>query len=426
MIESKKQETLISRFIQEPYRVFFPLGAILGLAGVGYWILYGLGIVSYYSGVLHGAVLTEAFMGCFVVGFLTTAFPRFTASFPCKPWEFYVLLALILSTAFFHFMGLERAGRGAYAGWILALAVFAGRRAAARKKSPGGFPVSPPAEMVWIGVGIVHAFAGWLLFEAASAGKLSYEWLAEGRRLSDQGFLLCIVLGIGSFLGSRLMGTFRMQPGAADPERVKGALRVKASFHLAAGSLVLLSHFLEGAGYVRSAFLVRSAVLTAVFIYTGALALRPVNRETLVWGVWLSFWLIAAGHWGVVFLPVYRIEWMHLIFLGGYSLMTFSVASMVMISHAGEASRLRKPLGFLKIVYAAILTALIIRLSAPFFLKYYFFILAAASTVWSAAILYWLTVVAPCAVRFADPELLEKAHEEAKKRILEGRKTEIC
>lgn len=406
----------------EPYRVLFPMGAVIGLAGVAHWLFYALGWIPVYSGVLHSAVLLEAFMGCFIAGFLGTALPRFTASFPCRIWEFLLLTGLIVLCAFFHLSGHEPAGRAAFGAWVFVLAVFAFRRASSRKKTVSGRPIVPPVELIWVPIAILHAWIGYGLYAAALGGGLSYRWLDAGRRLSDQGFLLCIVLGVGGFLGSRLMGTFRLRPGPPEAQ----VLARRVLFHLFCAAAVFVSFLLEGFGRLQTAFLVRAAAVTACTVYTGGLALKPVGREAYVWGVWISFWLIAAGHWGAAVMPLYRLEWMHLVFLGGYTLMTFSVAVMVMLSHAGEGSRLKGRLPLLTAVYAAVLLSLAVRLAAPFFPARYFAFLGAASAVWSAAVLFWLILVLPRAFRFADEGELERAHEEAKRKILQQKSRDCC
>src|SRR5262245_53606399 len=62
----------------DPYRIFFPLGALLGIAGVSIWPLYHWGVTAGYSPRSHAFVQTDGFLFAFIVGFLWTAVPRFT------------------------------------------------------------------------------------------------------------------------------------------------------------------------------------------------------------------------------------------------------------------------------------------------------------------------------------------------------------
>src|SRR5215510_7928052 len=68
--------------LREPYRVFFPLGMLCGLAGVAIWPLYSFGITATYSGRAHALVQIFGFLYCFIAGFLLTAVPRFTGTQP--------------------------------------------------------------------------------------------------------------------------------------------------------------------------------------------------------------------------------------------------------------------------------------------------------------------------------------------------------
>ena len=51
---------------REPYRVFFPLGIAIGVAGVAIWPLYYFSITSSYSGRAHAFIQIEGFVYSFV------------------------------------------------------------------------------------------------------------------------------------------------------------------------------------------------------------------------------------------------------------------------------------------------------------------------------------------------------------------------
>jgi uncharacterized protein involved in response to NO len=55
--------------LREPYRIFFPLAVLSGITGVGYWFLFGVGIVKNYSAELHSAIQMQVCMGAFIAGF---------------------------------------------------------------------------------------------------------------------------------------------------------------------------------------------------------------------------------------------------------------------------------------------------------------------------------------------------------------------
>src|SRR6476469_498294 len=69
-----------TQICQEPFRIFFPIGALLGLAGISLWVLYYAGAPVPYPNVTHARLMIEGMMASFVFGFLGTAGPRLTSA----------------------------------------------------------------------------------------------------------------------------------------------------------------------------------------------------------------------------------------------------------------------------------------------------------------------------------------------------------
>ncbi len=78
----------------EPYRLLFPLGAVLGMLGTLVWILSALDRIP-WPGPLHHLLMIEGFETCFIVGFLLTAMPGFLHADRCHPLE--LALALLFA-----------------------------------------------------------------------------------------------------------------------------------------------------------------------------------------------------------------------------------------------------------------------------------------------------------------------------------------
>src|SRR5205814_2875685 len=83
----------------DPYRIFFPLGIVLGACGVSIWPLYYYGVTEGYSGRAHALVQTDGFLYAFITGFLLTAIPRFTGTETPSRGVQYVLAAAIAFSA---------------------------------------------------------------------------------------------------------------------------------------------------------------------------------------------------------------------------------------------------------------------------------------------------------------------------------------
>lgn len=400
-------------WIQEPYRLLFPLGILCGVQGIGHWFFYGLGWIPSYSSHLHASIQSQAYMLCFIAGFLMTAMPRMSGARPASLIETGgMVLGLVLMLGFLY-AGQWAAAEGTYAALLLWVLRFAAVRRPARAADRP--PVSPPAEFLWVPCALLMGLAGTGLLAAARANALPAALMTTGKLLVQQGFLLGIVLGVGGFLGPRLMGTFQVvKHDEAAPHRA----RQKKLTALAGAAFLFLSFWIEGAGWIRAGGGLRALVTLAVLIQTRSLVFRPVSTDPFVRYLWLSFWLVAAGTLLPAFFSAYRLPLMHLTFLGGYSLMTFAVATMVILSHAGQASLLKKPWLPLEFTAAGILAAMAVRVASVFFPAAYFPLLALASGLWVVSALSWLAAVFPYLFRGAEAAELERLHEEAKQRIL--------
>src|SRR5438270_12458909 len=88
----------------DPYRIFFPLGIVLGVMGVAIWPLYYYGVTEGYSGRAHAFVQTSGFLYAFIIGFLLTAIPRFTGTeAPSRTVQYALALLVTVSAIAFEF-----------------------------------------------------------------------------------------------------------------------------------------------------------------------------------------------------------------------------------------------------------------------------------------------------------------------------------
>jgi uncharacterized protein involved in response to NO len=78
-IESRRARSF-AQVCQEPFRIFFPAGLLLGIIGVSLWILYYMGAGVPYPNVAHARLMIEGLMASFIFGFLGTAGPRLTSA----------------------------------------------------------------------------------------------------------------------------------------------------------------------------------------------------------------------------------------------------------------------------------------------------------------------------------------------------------
>ena len=391
---------MFKKICEEPYRLFFPLGVLAGILGVSHWLLYALGFLHEYSAVFHSSIQIQLYVSFFIFGFLMTAGPRFAGAPHATPKEVVVFLALFLTMficlIFYH--------------WLLSEILFIisilllGNFLFQRMLKKGVY--KPPAEFVWIPMGILCGVIGSALSIAGRMDFLPSAALTVGKPMKEQGFILAVVMGVGGFLGPRLMGfSGLLQPSElrsmAEAQR-KRLQRMR--IHFFAGLCLLTSFWLEGRGWIVAAYGLRALIVTLELLWTTAIYRIPKARELFARLLWFALWMVIAGYWGVVLWPVQRKTMLHLVFIGGFSVMIFAVATMVVLSHAGEGEKLKKPLGALRFAATGVVLALLFRFIAPFFPLYYFGWLAVAAVCWISAGFCWLWFVIPKLMRHKSTE----------------------
>ena len=79
-----------------PYQLLFPLGILLGIVGVSFWSLYAIGWIDTVPSSYHIDLQIQGFLLSFVLGFLMTALPRFSKTWPAKRWELTVAISFLI------------------------------------------------------------------------------------------------------------------------------------------------------------------------------------------------------------------------------------------------------------------------------------------------------------------------------------------
>jgi uncharacterized protein involved in response to NO len=366
----------------EPFRVFFPLGVLLGWVGIGHWLLYWSGWSETYSCMSHGLVQVQGFLMAFALGFLLTAVPRRTRSAPPSVLEMVLAAGLLIAIT----LGLH-GHRFAIAeiGYLLLFALLL--QFAIRRFVGAGAGRRPPAAFVLIPIGILHGIAGGICLLAGLAADAGAGATSLGALLVEQGVFLCFATGVGGLILPLLSG----KPPPADIGSTP-AERLRAVAYAAAGLAIAASFALEAVGYERAAPLARAAIV-AVALGIGAGAWRrpdkPGFHRRLVW---LSVWLMPLGLAASGLFPDYRVPALHVLFIGGFGLMAFGVATHVVLAHLDlQKLALGRPPAIVATA-AAIILAMLARVAADWS-NSYFDHLAWAAFMWIAGTLVWLLFV---------------------------------
>jgi uncharacterized protein involved in response to NO len=366
----------------DPYRVFFPLGIILGVMGVAIWPLYYYGFTEGYSGRAHAFVQIDGFLYSFIIGFLLTAIPRFTGTEPPALPVQYTLATIVGISALaleFQFFALGQTGFLIAHGMLIVLAA---RRFRRRQ-------LDPPDTFVLAGLGLVSGAIGGLINAAITWNAIAPLWDPLGKRMMTEGMVLLLVLGIGGFLGPRLLGfaqlpQFAKIGSASTPPNVK-----TPAFYLLAGLVVLFSIIGQyGFGLPWMAFL-RAAAATAVILSTVKPWHLPSSPTTLARCVWAAHWLVILAVWLVAISPRYSVDLLHILFIGGFTLLIFAVGTRVTLSHGGHGLQREQRSWPLRIGVTTGLIAMLARVGAPLAGFTYFEHLALAALLWIGGVSFW-------------------------------------
>ena len=387
---SAESDRLSINCCEEPFRIFFPIGALLALLGVSLWPLYYAGALTEYPAILHARLMTEGFMASFIIGFLGTAGPRITSAPHFSRAEVLVLLTLDLLAAGLHFGGSHRAGDFLFALCLATFAFILGRRFVQRADSP-------PPNFVLVALGLLNGVVGALLL-ALYQDRLYAVPYRIGASLLEQGFVLLPMLGVAPYLLARLLNISRAD--ALPESRVlPPGWMPRAAFALTIGLTIDATFVAETLGWSTPAGWLRAG---AVLVY---LAARMPRRGRSFLGDCLRVGLagVVVGLAAEALRPQYRIGALHILFISGFSFIVLTVAIRVIFGHSGNAHLFEKRLPFFIVAGVLIFLAMVSRYVADTAPAVRTVHLVAGALFWIAGVVIWMVKVLP-KVTVAEPE----------------------
>ncbi len=343
---------------EEPYRLFFPLGLLAGIVGILLWPLFLWGIWKAYPLTVHARLMVEGFMGAFIFGFLGTAGPRLTSASHFSLPEVGVLLSLHIASLGLHLAGQTLPGDALFLGLLLCFLSSLGVRFVTGKELP-------PPNFVLVAAGLLSALIGTALVVFCYGSPTLGRLYLFGGLLLNQGFVLFPVLGVGVFLFPRFLG-MPFGPELAEMRKPTPWWIRKALIAASVALLIVASFAWETFGYVREAGALRFLV-ASLYIGTQMPAVLKFGPCPFLGRcVRASTWLLLAGLLWPVLLPAYRIAGLHLLFIGGFMLVTFTVATRVMLGHSGQSHLFKRPLPFLTTAAVLLVIGIGARIGADF------------------------------------------------------------
>lgn len=375
-----RAENPFAKVCEEPFRIFFPAGIALGVLGISLWLLYFAGIGITYPNLSHARLMIEGFMGSFIFGFLATAGPKMTSAPPLSSGELALVFGLDLLAAGAHFSDAHRLGDLCFLIALLVFAVVLVRRFLQRKDSP-------PPNFVLVALGIMSGIIGAIMLALSEPNLFSREY-RFGNALLSECFVLLPVLGVAPFFIRRLLDL--PTPDLPESRAFPPGWKRRAGFSALVGAGIVSSFLIEA---VQPSPIVSAlrAIVVAIYVFASV----PFHgRSALAYGLRAGLLFIAAAFIGLVFWPIWRIGWFHLLFISGFNLIAVSVATRVILGHSGDLQRVKR-IWFFAVSAILLTLAAISRLGAEISPRTRSLHLVSAAICWLVAMAIWSAVVIP-------------------------------
>jgi hypothetical protein len=281
------------------------------------------------------------------------------------------------------------AGIATAASLLVLVIAFAGRLARAR--------ADRPTEVIFVGFGLLLGLIG--AFRQVLTGQAE---VLAGRLLS-LGLVLSLVLGLGGLL----VPAFTGMPAPLAIPGLSGAHERPRRLALYAVVIAALAaaFVAETLGRDPLGAILRAAAATVMIVWVWKLVRPPARRDAPAWAMWSSGWLVLVGLWLAALLPRFTLRALHVVFIGGFSLLTFGIGTRVVVAHGQyPLSDERKVLPWS--VTAVLAVALLARLAAEWMPARAPFFLSASGLLWIAA---WLTWALRGLPRIVGPKPISRA-----------------
>ena len=391
MLDNPLRSQYVGACCEEPFRVFFPVGALLGVVGVSLWLFFYLGAGIPYPNVAHARLMIEGFMASFIFGFLGTAGPRITSTPHFSLFEVAMIFTLDLLAAGAHTGGAHRFGDICFLLCLLFFARAMAKRFRQRKDSP-------PPNFVLVALGLLSGIAGAALVAYSETAQYSHAY-QFGSALLSECFVLLPVLGVAPFFIARLLDL--PTPDLPESRALPPGWTQQATFAALIGIAIVVSFWIDTCNFPRIGGWIRVAAIT---IYI-ARQLPFRGRTFLASSLRAATLSILAGFTAIAVLPIYRVGALHIVFITGFNFVAFTVAIRVVYVHSGNLQRLQKPQWFFIATIALLFLAMISRFAADLAPRMRIAHLTGAAICWLAAVFIWIVRVIP-KVAIVEPERL--------------------
>ncbi|MDQ8200269.1 NnrS family protein [Pelagicoccus enzymogenes] len=372
--------------VAEPFRIFFPLGMALGIAGVALWPLFQIGLIRFYPLDAHIRLMSYGFLGSFVLGFLLTAGPRLLSCPNPTKLLVHLQLGLSLATALASLLNNVIADT-AFLLQLGSLFAFAGYGFAKRQDLP------PPGFLLGL-AGLLSAAVGAACLLQLSLGNGSATTHTLSRILLFQAFPALPIIGIGAFFFPKLTGAPNPQNFPENPLPSIPWLK-RAAWAVATILLFLATIPLELKGHASAAYAIRALACGLYVAFETPLLKRSKSTTSQRLHLVLCCASLVASFLVIALYPHLRVAALHIFFIVGLTGSILLVSCRVIFGHSGSFKHARRSAKPLLIGIAILLGGAASRLLMDISPAWRTGELYAAAALWLSVALSWIFLVAP-------------------------------
>lgn len=337
----------------EPYRVFFPAAILAGMIGVLLWPLFYSNHLSFYPSFAHARLMIEGFVGGFAVGFLGTALPKMLSVPALRVWQVALLFVLFFSYNTAHLFGEIRLGDGLFTIMMLAMIACIGMRVIHRKKLP-------PPGMLLAGMGLLCGAFG-ALWGSLFTFDGSIYVTAFAYRLLYQAFILLPLLGVGTFIFPMILGTPNKSAALIGEK-----WRNKSLEAALIGGLIIASYWIEIKGRQQEMAWVRFALATVWLVKECGVMKIKGGKGVMAHSLRAGIGCLLLALVAVAVVQQQKIALDHILYVGGFGLITMIVATRVIFGHSGQGKQFNSWNKALVVCVGLLLLGMATRVSADF------------------------------------------------------------
>ncbi len=219
-----------------------------------------------------------------------------------------------------------------------------------------------------------------------------------GRRLISEGMVLMLVLGVAGVLAPLFFGFSQKKNPLVDLGK---DYPVKKAFYYACIVVVMLGSFVLEHGFEQIKLALYLRALAASFVFFGTMGIhrKPLERGMLVQALRWSNWVVWLGLWGAAFHPQYRVEVLHVLFIGGFGMMILAIATRVILAHGQYPIEFEKTSPWLGIAAWIVFASMMVRSVSSLTGKHYFTMLGLAGSLWIIGLVLWGWYFVPRAIK---------------------------